>query len=142
MEYQAKLKWKKHTCFTLYFKFWRYSLKIATSSFIFCFTTAFTSTDIIFYNFSELDWKLSKIRFSSQIFLFQRILQAPQHLLVTSAPLLCRTQNILTLSMSVYYNTNSFFLRRFSPMHCLDGHAWSVQFINQSFHGLSITSSF
>ena len=41
-----------------------------------------------------------------------------QHLLVSSVTLLCMTQNILTLSMLVYYNTNSFFLS-FSLMHLL-----------------------
>ena len=40
------------------------------------------------------------------------------HLLVSSATLSCMTQNILTLSMLVYYNTNSFFLS-FSLMHLL-----------------------
>ena len=34
---------------------------IATSYFFsFCFTSVFTSADIVFYNFSELDSKLSK----------------------------------------------------------------------------------
>ena len=33
-----------------------------------------------------------------------------EHLLVSSATLSCKTQNILTLSMLVYYNTNSLFL--------------------------------
>ena len=36
-------------------------------------------------------------------------------LLVRSATLSCKTQNILTVSMLVYYNTNIFFLRSFSP---------------------------
>ena len=47
--------------------------------------------------------------------------------LVSSATLLYRKQIILTTSMSVYYNTNSFFLRRISHL-CSD--CWSVQFIN------------
>ena len=39
-------------------------LDIATSSFISCrLTSIFTSADIIFYNFSELDSKLSKKNF-------------------------------------------------------------------------------
>ena len=41
-----------------------------------------------------------------------------EYLLVSSATLSCMTQNILTLSMLVYYNTNSFFLS-FSLMHLL-----------------------
>ena len=42
-------------------------------------------------------------------FLFPR----SEHLLVSSATLLCKTQNILTFSMLVYYNTNSFFSKTF-----------------------------
>ena len=47
-----------------------------------------------------------------------------EHLLVSSATLSCKTQNIFTLSMLVplYYNTNSFFIRSFSL--CTD--CWSV----------------
>ena len=37
-----------------------------------------------------------------------------ERLLVSSATLLCKTQNISTLSMLVWYNTNIFFLRGFS----------------------------
>ena len=40
-----------------------------------------------------------------------------EHLLVSSETLLCKTENILTLSISVYYNTNSFFLISFLLMH-------------------------
>ena len=39
-----------------------------------------------------------------------------EHLLASSATLSCKTQNILTLSMLAYYNTNSFFLKSFSLM--------------------------
>ena len=42
-----------------------------------------------------------------------------EHLLVSSASLLCKTQNILTLPMLVYCNTSSFSLRSFSFMHWL-----------------------
>ena len=43
----------------------------ATSSFISCcFTSSFTSADIIFYSFLEICSILSEKRFSSQVFLF------------------------------------------------------------------------
>ena len=55
-----------HACFTRYFKFWRYFLQkgVRYSSYFSscCSTSVFTSADIIFYNFSEIDWKLSKKR--------------------------------------------------------------------------------
>ena len=63
-----------------------------------------------------------------------------EHLLVSSATLSCMTQNILTLSMLVYYNTNSFFLRSFSLMHWLPGLFSSL--IKVLSVQLSITSSF
>ena len=51
---------------------------IATSSFISCcFKSVFTSADIIFYNFSELESKLSKKTFSSRIFFFNELTQIP-----------------------------------------------------------------
>ena len=52
-----------------------------------------------------------------------------EHLFVSSATLTCKTQNILTLSMLVYYNTNSFFLRSLSLMHCTG--LFSSVYINQ-----------
>ena len=42
-----------------------------------------------------------------------------EHFLVSSATLPGMTQSILTLSILVYYNTNSFFLRSFWLMHLL-----------------------
>ena len=42
-----------------------------------------------------------------------------ERLFVSNATSLCKTKNILTLSMLVYFNTNSFLLRSFSLMHCL-----------------------
>ena len=42
-----------------------------------------------------------------------------EHLLVSIATLSCMTQNILTLPMLVYYNTDSFFLRSFALMHLM-----------------------
>ena len=73
----SKIKWKIHVCFTRYFKFWTYFLKKVARyrrSFISCcLTSVFTSADIIFYSFSELDSKLSKKTFSSLISLFQWI---------------------------------------------------------------------
>ena len=47
------------------------------------------------------------------------LLSRSEYLLVSSATLSCKTQNILTLSMLVYYNKNSFFLRDFSLTHLL-----------------------
>ena len=41
------------------------------------------------------------------------------HLFVSSATLSCKTKNILTLSILLYYNTNGFFLRSFSLMLAL-----------------------
>ena len=78
MEYQVhKIKMKIHVCFTyIAFQVLKVLLTksykiVATSSLnSSCFTSAFRSTDIIFYNFSELDSKLSKKISSSQIFLF------------------------------------------------------------------------
>ena len=77
----SKTKWKIHACFSGCFKFRKYFLqKIARyrSSFISCrLTSVFTSVDKYFYNFPELDSKLSKKMFSPQIFLFQRIHPTP-----------------------------------------------------------------
>ena len=62
--------------------------------------------------------------FSYMVKAFLKILWWPflvprsEHL-VSSATLSSKTQIILTLSMLVYYNTNSFFLRSFSRMHWL-----------------------
>ena len=50
-----------------------------------------------------------------------------EHLLVSSATLSCKKQNILSLPMLVYYNTNSLFLRSFFFMHWLL--VCSIQFI-------------
>ena len=71
----AKIKWKLHASFTLYFGLEGISYKnlqdTATSSFIsFCFTLSFTSTDIIFHNLLELDSTLSEKRFLSRFFRF------------------------------------------------------------------------
>ena len=52
---------------------------IANSSFISCFASVFTSPDVIFYNFSELDSKLSKKIFSSQISHFNIVYKTLQH---------------------------------------------------------------
>ena len=77
----SKIKWKIHVRFTRYFKFWTYFLnKVARyrSSFISCgLTSVFTSADIIFYNFSKRDSKLSKKTFSALISLFQWIHPTP-----------------------------------------------------------------
>ena len=61
-----------------------------------------------------------------------------ERLFTSSATLSCKTRNISTFSMLVYYNTNGFFLRSSSLMH------WSVHFvISEDFKVfLSITSSF
>ena len=54
---------------------------MTTSSFTACcFTSAFTSADIIFYNFSEPDLKLFKKGFLSQISFFDRFTQTPYSL--------------------------------------------------------------
>ena len=50
--------------------------------------------------------------------LWQQVFPHSEHLLFSSATLLCKAQNILTLTMIVYYNTNFFFLRSFSLMRC------------------------
>ena len=54
---------------TFHGKFFNY---IATSSFISCcFLSASTSADIIFYNFSEVDLKLSKKKFHHKFSFFR-----------------------------------------------------------------------
>ena len=84
---RTKIKWKIHTCFAVY-QFLKVLLiknykDKATSSFISCFTRAFTPADIIFYKFLEFTWtlsekyfhhKLEKIFFISlqKLFLFSR----------------------------------------------------------------------
>ena len=50
-----------------------------------------------------------------------------EHVLVSRATLLCKTQNTFTLSLLVCYNTNSFFLRSFSLMH------WLLNFITSKY---------
>ena len=54
-----------------------------------------------------------------KILCWRFLVPCSEHFLVCSATLSSETQNILTLSMLVYYNTNSFFLRSFSLMHWL-----------------------
>ena len=49
----------------------------ATSSFVSCFTSAFTSPDIFFYNFLEFHLALSEKRFLSQISLSNGFTQNP-----------------------------------------------------------------
>ena len=77
----SKIKWKIHVCFTRYYKFWTYFLKKVArcrSSFISCcLTSVFTSADTIFYNFSELDSKLSKKNIFVNNFSFSMIHPTP-----------------------------------------------------------------
>ena len=62
---------------TLHLKFWRYNY-VATSSFISCcFTSAFTSADIIFYNFLELHLTSEKKYFCHEFFFFNEFTQIP-----------------------------------------------------------------
>ena len=63
-----------------------------------------------------------------EILLRQFLFPRSEHLLVSSATFLCKTQNILTLSMIVDYNLNSFFLRSLSLL-CTDT-VGLFQFIN------------
>ena len=72
-------QWKMHACFTLFyitlkvFLLKTHNIYIATSANSFiscCFTSAFTSANIIFYNFLEHQTTLSLKRFLSQIVLF------------------------------------------------------------------------
>ena len=77
----TKIKLKIQACFTLYFKFWEgTSVKCfqiqATSSFISCFTSAFISADIIFYNFLELHSTCLK-RIFETFYFFNRFTQTP-----------------------------------------------------------------
>ena len=62
-----------------------------------------------------------------KILSWQFFVPRSEHLIVSSTTLLSKTQNMLTLSMLAYYNTNSFFLRSFSLILI----CWSVQFINR-----------
>ena len=55
-------------------------------------------------------------------------LDRSEHLLVSSATLSCKTQNTLTLSVLVYYDTNSFFLQEISLTYALTAAGWSVPF--------------
>ena len=78
--YQAKLNEKCMPVLHCHSSFDR-TLKlqdIATNSFISCcFASAFTSADIIFYNFSELDSKLSKKDFFHKFSFFNDFTQSP-----------------------------------------------------------------
>ena len=95
----TKIKLKIQACFTLYFKFWEgTSVKCfqiqATSSFISCFTSAFISADIIFYNFLELHSTLSEKDFCRKFSFFNGFTETPHHF---------NTQNLLSV-------TNAFLL--------------------------------
>ena len=86
----SNVKCKIHACFTqVHFQFSKVliikSYKISyTSHFISsCFTSVFTSVDIIFSNFSELDSKLSKTKkeiFVTNYPFFNRFIQNPDPL--------------------------------------------------------------
>ena len=65
---------------------------------------------------SSFDQSFLMVKTFLKILWWQFLVPSSEHLLGSSATLLCMTQNILTLSMLVYYNTNSFFLRCFSLM--------------------------
>ena len=54
-----------------------------------------------------------------KIIWWQFLLPYSEHTVVSSATLSCKTQNVLTLSTLVYYNTNSFLWRSFSLIYCL-----------------------
>ena len=72
MEYQAKLNEKYTLVFILFQVLKLLLIKRCNYQFFisFCFLSAFTSTDIIFYNFLELHSTLSEKRFLSRIFPF------------------------------------------------------------------------
>ena len=67
---------------------------------------------------SSFDQRFLMVTTFLKILWWRFLVPHSEHLLVSSATLSCMTQNILTLSMLVYYNTNSFFLS-FSLMHLL-----------------------
>ena len=89
---------------------------------------------------SSFDQRFLMFKTFLKILWWRLLVPHSEHLLVSSATLSCMTQNILTLSMLVYYNTNSFFLRSFSLMHWLPGLFSSL--IKVLSVQLSITSSF
>ena len=89
---------------------------------------------------SSFDQRFLMVKTFLKILWWRFLVPHSEHLLVSSATLSCMTQNILTLSMLVYYNTNSFFLRSFSLMHWLPGLFSSL--IKVLSVQLSITSSF
>ena len=68
---------------------------------------------------SSFDQHFLMVKTFLKIFWWWFLVPHSDHLLVSSATLSCMTQNILTLSVLVYYNTNSCFLRSFSFMHLL-----------------------
>ena len=79
----SKTKWNICGCFLVYSNFegtfYKKLQNIATNSFISCcFKSVFTSADIVFYNFSELDLKLYK-KTLSQISLFNRFPPTPNY---------------------------------------------------------------
>ena len=59
---------------------------------------------------SSFDQRFLMVKTFLNIIWWQFLVPHSEHLLVSSATLSCMTQNILTLSMLVNYNTNSFFL--------------------------------
>ena len=65
---------------------------------------------------SSFDQRFLMVKTFLKILWWRFLVPHSEHLLVSSATLSCMTQNILTLPMLVYYNTNSFFLRHFSLM--------------------------
>ena len=69
---------------------------------------------------SFFDQRFLMVKTFLKIIWWQFLVPYSEYLLVSTATLLCMTQNILTLSVLVYYNTNSFF-RSFSLMYLLLG---------------------
>ena len=69
---------------------------------------------------SSFDQRFLMVKTFLKIIWWQFLVPYSEYLLVSTATLLCMTQNILTLSVLVYYNTNSFF-RSFSLMYLLLG---------------------
>ena len=68
---------------------------------------------------SSLDRRFLMVKTFLEIIWWRFLVPHSEHLLASNATLSCMTQNVLALPMLVYYDTNSFILRRFSHIHSL-----------------------
>ena len=95
-----KIKWKMHTCFTFYFKLWRYFLLCVTRysypgvSFLFVLHQFLHQQILFFYNFWELYSTFSERKiFVANISFLMDSSKSPRR-----SPLACNDQNPLSMA--------------------------------------------